>query len=363
MILPDSDLPTHAGKVAMVDGGFDPLHHGHLEYFEEAAKLGHPLLCAVSPDEYVRLKHAPLVPEADRCRLIDALRPISFTHLRTRSTAGVLEHLRPAAYVKGRDWEGRLPAEEIAVCTRLAIPIVYLDTVRGSSSVLFESYLGTHPIRRFEQLSITQRLTPAEHYDDDYFTGEWREGGENYTLENRRKIEGRNPNLIKEVFEPRHALDLGCGPGALMTLLDELGVKCDGIDFSPQIKALAPERVRSRITVADVTAPVLPDNAFDLVICRELLEHLTIAQVQRTVQNVCRMTSRYAYITTRYHPAPVTLLDVTDEKHVDPSHITLLTKDLMDLLFVLQGMKRRPDLEKRMDWLNKGRVLVYEKPA
>jgi hypothetical protein len=30
-------------------------------------------------------------------------------------------------------------------------------------------------------------------------------------------------------------------------------------------------------------------------------------------------------------------------------------------MFVLQGFRRRQDLEARMDWMSKGRVLVYEK--
>ena len=37
MILPTSELHRHRGQVAMVDGGFDPLHAGHLLYFTEAA--------------------------------------------------------------------------------------------------------------------------------------------------------------------------------------------------------------------------------------------------------------------------------------------------------------------------------------
>src|SRR5688500_6524577 len=45
---------------------------------------------------------------------------------------------------------------------------------------------------------------------------------------------------------------------------------------------------------------------------------------------------------------------------VDPSHITLLNKDLLRLLFVLEGCRSRPDLEERMDWGRKGRVLVLE---
>jgi hypothetical protein len=46
---------------------------------------------------------------------------------------------------------------------------------------------------------------------------------------------------------------------------------------------------------------------------------------------------------------------------VDPSHITLLNKDLLRLFFVLEGFKQRKDLEDRIDWMGKGRALVYEK--
>ena len=62
-------------------------------------------------------------------------------------------------------------------------------------------------------------------------------------------------------------------------------------------------------------------------------------------------------------PCAATLFDVTTEPQVDPTHITLQTIEMLRLMFVLQGLRRRPDLEAVMDWLNKGRVLVYEKAA
>jgi len=33
MIVPTEQLGAHRGRVAMVDGGFDPLHGGHVAYF------------------------------------------------------------------------------------------------------------------------------------------------------------------------------------------------------------------------------------------------------------------------------------------------------------------------------------------
>jgi 2-polyprenyl-3-methyl-5-hydroxy-6-metoxy-1,4-benzoquinol methylase len=217
-------------------------------------------------------------------------------------------------------------------------------------------------ISEFEARVLEQQPVASGHYDAEYFTGEWRDAGNNYSLETRRQIEGRNPSLIKEVFQPKKVLDLGCGPGALMHLLWELGVNVEGIDFAESSKRIATPEMRDRITVGDVADDTLkPAHAYDLVVSREVLEHLTVLQVKKAVANMVRMTSKFIYVTTRFHPNPATLLDFNQKDDLDPSHITLLNKDMLRLLFVLEGCRSRPDLEQRMDWGNKGRVLVLEK--
>ena len=216
-------------------------------------------------------------------------------------------------------------------------------------------------IAEFEKAIFAQAPTSSDHYDAEYFTGEWRAEGNSYNLDVRRNVEARNPELIKEVFEPRRALDLGCGPGALMHLLWELGVDVEGIDFAESSRQLATPETRDRIVTGSTSDPIKPANSYDLVICREVLEHLTVFQVKKTVENMVRMTSKYIYCTTRFHPEPQSLVDFTTQFDVDPTHITLLNKDLLRLMFVLEGCRSRPDLETRMDWLNKGRVLVMEK--
>ena len=219
-------------------------------------------------------------------------------------------------------------------------------------------------ITKFEQRVREQQSVNSKHYDAEYFTGDWRAEGNNYNLETRRQIEEKNPLLIKEVFQPKKVLDLGCGPGALMHLLSELGVDVDGVDFAQSSKELATPQVRERITVGQVAdATLKPESAYDLVICREVLEHLTVLQVRQAVANMARMSSKYIYVTTRFHPNPESLLDFTTQFDVDPSHITLLNKDMLRLMFVLEGCRSRPDLEARMDWGHKGRVLVLEKQS
>jgi D-beta-D-heptose 7-phosphate kinase/D-beta-D-heptose 1-phosphate adenosyltransferase len=346
----------------MVDGGFDPLHSGHVEYIRQAAALGLPVLCSVVGDHYVASKHPPLLPAERRVLVLDALRDVAHTYLNRGTTEEVLRELRPRFYVKGNDWEGRLPESQVVACRELGIEIVFVDTVRDSSQRLLRDFTtACQSVDDFEDLVLAQRPVSAGHYDGEYFTGDWRTQGNKYTLEARRAIEGRTPQLIREVFSPARVLDFGCGPGILMALLDELGVSADGLDFSPRSRELAPERVRDRILAGRVTEPVVAEGSYDLVVCREVLEHLTILEVRRAVQQMVRATSRFVYLTTRFHPAPLGLLAVTHERDVDPSHITLLNKDLLRSLLVLEGCRRRADLEVRMDWLGKGRVLVYEK--
>jgi cytidyltransferase-like protein len=369
MIVCFDQLKRHRGEVAMVDGCFDPLHRGHVEYFRAASELGLPLLCNVTGDDYLVGKHAPLLPADQRATIIDAIRHIAYTHVSRVSTAEVLRELRPRYYVKGDDWRNRIPPEQAEVAREHNIEIVYLPTVYDSSTSILQRFVAAtersmtpaDAVSRFEAHVFGQLGTPAAEYDDAYFTDEWREGGNSYKLETRRQIEGRHPQLIKEVFQPARVLDVGCGPGALMYLLYEQGVLADGLDVSPQSKQLAPPEVRDRIFIGSATAPLFPDESYDLVICRELIEHLTVLEARRLVQNMCRISSRLVYVTTRFHPSPATILDITDERHVDPTHITVMTKELLRVMFILEGFKSRPDLEQRIDWLNKGRVLVYEK--
>jgi cytidyltransferase-like protein len=140
VIVRADELSGLAGRVAMVSGGFDPLHPGHMAYFRAAAQLGVPLLCNVSSDEWVARKHPPLLTQAERVEVIDAIRFIDYTHAEQTTTEEVLARLRPRYFAKGADWRDRLPEEERAVCAANGVEVVFLDTVLDSSTDVLRRY-------------------------------------------------------------------------------------------------------------------------------------------------------------------------------------------------------------------------------
>jgi len=64
-------------KVALVTGGFDPIHSGHISYLDRARELGDQLIVGVNSDEWlVRKKGLYFLPRRERVKIISNLRMV-----------------------------------------------------------------------------------------------------------------------------------------------------------------------------------------------------------------------------------------------------------------------------------------------
>jgi D-beta-D-heptose 7-phosphate kinase/D-beta-D-heptose 1-phosphate adenosyltransferase len=64
-------------KIVIVTGGFDPIHSGHLAYFQAARELGDKLVVGLNSDAWLaRKKGKPFMPMSERFTLASGLRVV-----------------------------------------------------------------------------------------------------------------------------------------------------------------------------------------------------------------------------------------------------------------------------------------------
>jgi rfaE bifunctional protein nucleotidyltransferase chain/domain len=101
-------LRREGRTVAFANGVFDLLHVGHLRYLQAAAREADVLVVAVNDDASVRRLKGPgrpVMPDADRAELVDALRGVDYVVLFGDDTVGpLLEAVRPDVHCKGTDY-------------------------------------------------------------------------------------------------------------------------------------------------------------------------------------------------------------------------------------------------------------------
>jgi D-beta-D-heptose 7-phosphate kinase/D-beta-D-heptose 1-phosphate adenosyltransferase len=124
---------ARGGTVVATGGCFDLLHAGHVATLRSARALGDCLVVCLNSDDSVRrLKglERPLVPEADRVAVLEALGCVdAVVPFDERTPEAVLERLRPDVFAKGGDYAlADLPeAALLATWGGQAVVLPYLE--------------------------------------------------------------------------------------------------------------------------------------------------------------------------------------------------------------------------------------------
>ena len=96
------------GTIVFTNGCFDILHAGHVRYLTAAEAMGDFLVIGLNSDASVRRlkgEGRPIVSEAGRAEVLDALRAVDIVTIFDEPTAEELVRLvRPNVYVKGGDY-------------------------------------------------------------------------------------------------------------------------------------------------------------------------------------------------------------------------------------------------------------------
>lgn len=118
-----------------------------------------------------------------------------------------------------------------------------------------------------------------------------KETWENYDAENQIK---RKAEYIKQLIpkDVKNILDVGCGNGIIT---NELIDKWEAVGLDVSDEAL--KYLKCPTIKASATEIPLGDNSFDLVLCSEMLEHLTDNELNKAVKEIKRISKKYLIIT------------------------------------------------------------------
>ena len=118
--------------VVAVSGGFDPIHIGHVQLFQEAKKLGDELVVILNNDNWLmKKKNFVFMPQNERKKVIEALKGVDRVVLTEHSlnpedmsVCRELLKLRPQIFANGGDRTHKnIP--EVPVCEKIGCKVVF----------------------------------------------------------------------------------------------------------------------------------------------------------------------------------------------------------------------------------------------
>ena len=140
---------------ALVSGGFDPVHVGHLRMFQDAKNLSENVIVLLNNDEWlIKKKGKPFMNEDQRKEILDEFKSISKVIIQTandKSSSQAIEEFvqnnpdKTICYCNGGDRSNIRNIREAEVCKKLGVTLEFGiggDKKIESSSQLTKNYLG-----------------------------------------------------------------------------------------------------------------------------------------------------------------------------------------------------------------------------
>jgi rfaE bifunctional protein nucleotidyltransferase chain/domain len=104
-----SRLKAEKKRIVFTNGVFDIIHRGHIEYLNEAKKLGDVLVVGLNSDSSVRRikgNTRPINNENDRAVVLVNLKPVDFVVIFEEDTPyNIISRIIPNVLLKGGDWK------------------------------------------------------------------------------------------------------------------------------------------------------------------------------------------------------------------------------------------------------------------
>lgn len=104
-----SILKAEKKRIVFTNGVFDIIHRGHIEYLNQAKKLGDILIVGLNSDASVRIikgNSRPINNERDRAYVLANVKPVDYVVIFEEDTPyELIKQIVPNVLVKGGDWK------------------------------------------------------------------------------------------------------------------------------------------------------------------------------------------------------------------------------------------------------------------
>lgn len=152
-------------------------------------------------------------------------------------------------------------------------------------------------------------LKPETKFNEKYFKdmyGEYNFDGHysDFILNAIKFINAYNTSCCSACQQRIHIksiLDVGCAKGYYLKAIYNYkevfdNIKLQGIDVSEWAVKNADPDVRKFIKVGDIRKIPFPDQSFDMVLCKDTIEHISEKDIDKAVMELCRVSKRYVLI-------------------------------------------------------------------
>ncbi|PIQ35874.1 MAG: hypothetical protein COV32_00300 [Candidatus Yonathbacteria bacterium CG10_big_fil_rev_8_21_14_0_10_43_136] len=116
-------------RVVMVSGGFDPVHIGHLQMFEEAKKLGDKLVVVLNCDKWlIRKKGKNFMNQEERAGIIrgfSCVDDVFILESDRNDVSEAIEKIHPQVFANGGDRKAEADIPEAEICKELGVEMVF----------------------------------------------------------------------------------------------------------------------------------------------------------------------------------------------------------------------------------------------
>ena len=145
---------------------------------------------------------------------------------------------------------------------------------------------------------------------------------------------------LKNIHSDVNAVDLGCGRGEWVELMQEVGIDCRGVDLDEGMLLACRELglpVETRDAISYLKS--LTDDSLSVVSAFHLVEHLTFEQLQAVVAQAHRVLKPGGLLIMET-PNPENIVVATQNFYLDPTHQRPIPPELLFFVAEFYGFAR-----------------------